>query len=69
LSEPSIGIGSDEGEELPPVSLHLPLFLPRPPFERPLNKSQKRPSRDKEDRWVADGVDFCSSVEVHVFHK
>ena len=69
LSEPSIGIGSDEGEDLPPVSLHLP-FLPRPPFERPfMNKSQKRPSCDKVDRWVADGVDFCSSVEVHVFHK
>ena len=66
-SEPSIGTGS-EGEDLPPVSLHLPFS--RPPLERHLNKAQKRPSCDKEvDRWVADGVDFCSSVEVHVFHK
>ena len=67
-SEPSIGIGSDEGDDIPAASLHLPL-LPQLPFEVPLNKSQKRPSRDKVDRWVADGVDFCSSVEVHVFHK
>ena len=64
-SEPSRG---SEGEDLPPVSLNLP-FLPLLPFEVPLNKSQKRPSRDKVDRWVAEGVDFCSSVEVHVFHK
>ena len=64
-SEPSRG---SEGQDLPPVSLNLPL-LPLPLLERPLNKPQKRPSRDKEDRWVADGVDFCSSVEVHVFRK
>ena len=65
LSGPSIG---SEGEDLPPVSLHLPFS--RPPMENPRSQSQKtRSSCDKEDRWVADGVDFCSSVEVHVFHK
>ena len=61
LSGPSIG---SEGEDLPPVSLHLP-------FSRPvsMSQSQKTPPCDKVDRWVADGVDFCSSVEVHVFRK
>lgn len=53
-------------ESLPAASMHS-FFLP--PLEKPLNKTQKRPSSDELDKWVADGVDFCNSVEVHVFRS
>ena len=59
-SAPSIG-----SEGLPAASMHS-FFLP-PSEGKPLNKLQRRPSCDTLDKWVADGVDFCSSVEVHVF--
>ena len=35
------------------------------------NKSQNRPSSSDalDKKWVADGVDFCNRVEVHVFQQ
>jgi hypothetical protein len=63
-SAPSIG---SEGL-LPAGSMHS-FFLPPP--EKPVNKSHhKRSSSDDDlDKWVADGVDFCSNVEVHLFRS
>ena len=53
---------------IPAASMHS-FFLPPLNGGKPLGKSQKRPSCDSLDQqWVPNGVDFSSSVEVHVFH-
>lgn len=60
--------GSTQSEpSLPAASMHS-FFLP-PLNGKPLSKTQKRPSCDSLDQqWVPNGMDFSSSVEVHVFH-
>ena len=61
---------SKTSKGLPSASMHS-YFLPSLETSTPpLNKSQKLPSCNSLDgQWVPSGVDFSSSVEVHVFYK